>query len=74
MTDTNSLSHSKWNCKLSSLNLSIWYLSYVIFLLEKQYGQDFSIQMGIPTGSDNFAKKKKNQPLFLIRFQLKYAK
>jgi hypothetical protein len=59
-------SNYNWKCTQHSTSLSIWYLSYVIFLLEKQYGQDFSIQMGIPTGSDNFAKKKKNAVSILL--------
>ena len=56
----------KWNCKLSSLYLSIWYLSYILFLLEKKYGQNFAIQMGIPTGSENFDLKKKKAVSLLL--------
>lgn len=32
---------------------SIWYLSYILFHLEEQYGQDFAIQMGVPTDSSH---------------------
>ena len=61
----------KWNCKLSSFYLSIWYLSYVLFLLEEKYGQNFAIQMGIPTGSENFdLKKKKAVSLLLSAYYL----
>lgn len=49
----------KWNCRLSACYLSVWYLSYVLFKLEEAYGRDFAIQMGVPTGSDNFELKKK---------------
>lgn len=28
---------------------SIWYLSYILFDLEDKFGQDFTIQMGVPT-------------------------
>jgi hypothetical protein len=38
---------------------SIWYLAYIIFELEKVYGQDFSIQMGVPTDGGRFSKQKK---------------
>ena len=48
----------KWNCSLSSSYLSIWYICYIIFCLEEKYGQNFAIQMGIPTGSDSFVQKK----------------
>lgn len=30
---------------------TIWYLSYILFELEEEYGQDFTIQMGAPTDS-----------------------
>ena len=30
---------------------TIWYLAYILFDLEKEYGQTFSIQMGAPTDS-----------------------
>lgn len=30
---------------------TIWYLAYIIFELEREYGQTFSIQMGAPTDS-----------------------
>ena len=38
--------------------LCIWYLAYVIFLLEDKYGQNFAINMGIPTDNKNFVQKK----------------
>lgn len=61
----------KWNCYQSSTYLSVWYLSYIIFHLEQKYGQDFAIQMGIPTGSDNFEhKKQKAVSLLLTAYHL----
>lgn len=30
---------------------TIWYLAFIIFELEEEYGQDFTIQMGAPTDS-----------------------
>ena len=61
----------KWNCKLSSSYLSVWYLSYIIFHLEDKFGQNFAIQMGIPTGSDNFEiKKRKAVSLLLTAYHL----
>lgn len=61
----------KWNCAQSSTYLSIWYLSFILFHLEEIYGQDFAIQMGIPTGSDNFDhKKRKAVSLLLTAYHL----
>lgn len=61
----------KWNCDQSSSYLSIWYISYIIFLLEEKYGQNFALQMGIPTGSDNFEiKKRKAVSILLTAYHL----
>lgn len=62
----NTFSDYKWNCSLSSSYLSIWYLCYIIFCLEEKYGQNFAIQMGIPTGSDRFVQKKQNAVSILL--------
>lgn len=51
-------SEREWNKKISCEILSIWYLSYVIFLLEEKYGANFSINMGIPVGEKSFKDKK----------------
>ena len=51
---------------MSSSYLSIWYLSYILFFLEEKYGQNFAIQMGIPTGSDNFVPKKRKAVRILL--------
>lgn len=48
-----------WKEKLPSKILSIWYLTYVIFLLEEKYGQNFSINMGIPADENDYESKKK---------------
>ena len=56
----------KWNCSLSSSYLSIWYICYIIFCLEEKYGQNFTIQMGIPTGSDGFVQKKQKAVSILL--------
>lgn len=48
-----------WDMKIPSAILTIWYLSYVLFLLEEKYGENFSINMGIPTDSDDYQRKSK---------------
>ena len=37
---------------------SIWFLAYIIFDLEKMYGQNFTIQMGAPTDSSHINRAK----------------
>lgn len=32
-----------------AINYSIWYMAYILFDLEELFGQDFAIQMGVPS-------------------------
>jgi hypothetical protein len=45
--------------KSEAIYYSIWYLAYIFFDLEEEYGQDFAIQMGVPTDGDHFSAQKK---------------
>ena len=38
--------------------LCVWYLAYIIFLLEEKYGTDFSINMGVPADESTYKSKK----------------
>ena len=51
----------EWNrvTTISNRTLCIWYLAYVIFLLEDKFGTDFSINMGIPADEESFEAKKR---------------
>ncbi|MBR5781260.1 MAG: hypothetical protein IKY27_04675 [Bacteroidales bacterium] len=44
--------------KIDHKLLSIWYLSYVIFLIKEKYGEYFSIQMGIPCDIQNHLERR----------------
>jgi hypothetical protein len=44
--------------KDKAIYYSIWYLAYVFFLLEKEYGQNFSVQMGVPTDVQHLNRQK----------------
>lgn len=44
--------------KTAALTLSIWYLSFLLFDLEDRFGQDFSIQMGVPTDGIHLNENK----------------
>lgn len=44
--------HDSGNMKLwEAAYYTIWYLAYILFELEEEYGQNFTIQMGAPTDS-----------------------
>ena len=48
-----------WKYKdTSPILLSIWYIANIIFDLEEKFGQNFSIQMGVPTGAKDFKHRK----------------
>lgn len=51
----------EWNrtTLISNRTLCVWYLAYVIFLLEEKYGINFSINMGIPTDEETYDVKKR---------------
>lgn len=49
----------EWKYKnVSPMLLSIWYIANIIFDIESVYGQNFAIQMGVPTGAKDLNKKK----------------
>lgn len=48
-----------WNMKIPAETLSVWYITYILFLLEEKYGKEFSVNMGVPTDNDAYHKKQK---------------
>ena len=44
---------------ISNRILCVWYLAYVIFLLEEKFGSNFSINMGIPADDASYSSKKR---------------
>lgn len=48
----------EWHKKIDSDVLCIWYLTYIIFLLEDEYGDNFSINMGVPADDKSYKEKK----------------
>ncbi len=52
--DTNSPNMQLWEAAC----YSIWYLAFILFDLEKEYGNQFTIQMGAPTDSSHIDDRK----------------
>lgn len=44
--------------QINALYFSTWYIAYLLFDLERMYGQDFNIQMGAPTDSSHVTTVK----------------
>jgi len=54
-----------WVAKVPCDIVSIWYLSNIIFLLEQEYGENFSINMGVPADEKTYVEKRKKAVSFL---------
>ena len=52
---------------LSANQVSLFYITYIVFLLEQRYGQDFSIQFGVPASPSTFRAQRRLATQFLIR-------
>lgn len=57
----------RWDYIIPSDMLSVWYLAYVIFQLEKKYDNNFATQMGIPASQGRFKQAKQYASGLLIR-------
>lgn len=62
---------SSWNHTIDSTTVSIWYVSYILFLLEKRFGDSFFINMGVPADDSTYgAKKRKAVEILLSAIRL----
>lgn len=48
----------RWNSCIDKDLLSIWYIANIIFDLETEYGQNFSIQFGFPTDAQRLSSRR----------------
>lgn len=67
-----SLSKYDWPYTIESDYLCVFYLANILFLLKAKYGNEFQLQVGIPTGY-NEAEAKKNKAYTLIINAFKLA-
>lgn len=58
--------NEKWNFEICPDFLSIWFLSYIIFLIEEEFGNNISIQMGVSSGSYEVKKNKEKAVSLLL--------
>ena len=47
-----------WASNYDQKILCIWYLAYIIFLLEERFGNEFAINLGVPTDDKCFKQKR----------------
>ena len=47
-----------WASNYDQKILCIWYLAYIIFLLEERFGNEFAINLGVPTDDKCFRQKR----------------
>lgn len=60
-------SEYKWNYQFNPKDLVVLYLAYIIFNLEKRFGDNFAIQMGIPASENTFKRLKSYASGLLIQ-------
>ena len=62
---------SIWKNRVDAEYYTIWYLAYILFILEDKYNGDYSINFGIPTDNDRYEYlKKKAVSLLLSAYRL----
>lgn len=63
-----SLSNSmKWKHSISADIISIWYLTFVLFTIREKFGENFFIQMGVPSGmSHDILKRRERKACSLL--------
>lgn len=47
-----------WKHSINPDYFSIWYIAYILFLLEEEYSNDYATQMGAPTDTANLEKNR----------------
>ena len=60
------LAEYPWHGKYDSKILCVWYLAYIIFLLEDIYPDGFAVNMGVPTDDKTFQQKRELGTQILI--------
>lgn len=51
-------SFRKWENEIQPQQLSIWYMAYLFFEIEKRYGNRFGLNIGVPTGKQDGTRRK----------------
>jgi hypothetical protein len=56
-----------WNHNIDSDIISVWYIAYILFTLQEKLGEDFFLQMGIPSGiSQNILLRQKRKAFSIL--------
>lgn len=56
----------KWEHRISSDTISIWYLAYVLFTIREKYGEEFFVQIGVPSGINKTTLDTQKRKAFSI--------
>ena len=58
--------HGRWKSSIKPDIISVWYLTYVLFHLQEKLGNEFFIQMGVPSGIKEFQEQENKAQILLI--------
>lgn len=50
----------------AAIYYSIWYIAFILFDLEDKYGQDFAIQMGVPSDGERLNQRRQHAVRILL--------
>tara|TARA_R110001606_G_scaffold381232_2_gene542321 strand:+ start:1028 stop:2656 length:1629 start_codon:yes stop_codon:yes gene_type:complete len=59
-------SSDKWNQNINSDVISVWYIANILFVLQTKLGEDFFVQIGVPSGTDAITLKEQKNKAFAI--------
>lgn len=57
---------TNWNHQISSDLICVWYITYILFLLQEKLGEGFFLQMGIPSGINETILKTQQSKAYKI--------
>lgn len=56
----------KWNHNIDSDIISVWYVAYILFTLQEKLGENFFVQMGIPSGTNQAILQRQKEKAYAI--------
>ena len=63
----------KWDHQIDPNTIAVWYITYILFILQEKLGENFFIQMGIPSGINQnilYSQKRKAYTILISAYKL----
>lgn len=56
----------QWNHKIDSDKISVWFITYILLILQEKLGENFFVQMGIPSGTNHDILKNQTEKAYAL--------